>query len=128
MDLFEEMRFALGNPFDLKSDENHLRSGVPLRRLLPQDALRLATLDGAEALGLAGCIGSLEKGKQADVVAVDLSGAHTQPVFSPIDTLVLSAKASDVRMTMVAGEILFDDGTISGLSESEIFDQIHRVS
>ncbi len=127
MDPFEEMRFALSNPFELKQDEKRATSVLPLHRLLPMGALRLATLGGAEALGLDESIGSLERGKQADVVAVDLSGAHTQPVFSPIDTLVLSARAADIRMTMVAGEILYDDGMIAGLRESEVLDQVSKI-
>jgi len=102
MDLFEEMRFASGNPCWM----THGIDGLSTR-----ETLRMVTLGGAEALGLSDNIGSLEAGKQADVIAVDLSQAHHLPVFSPVDALVLSARASDVVFTMVAGEVLLDDGS-----------------
>jgi 5-methylthioadenosine/S-adenosylhomocysteine deaminase len=116
------MRFALANPtfFDKSL------SDAP-RRPSAADALRLATLGGAEALGLSQGIGSLDAGKQADVIAVDLSKPHLLPVFSPVDTLVYSARASDVHFVMVAGEVLLDEGRISTISISPLYSQIQRV-
>jgi 5-methylthioadenosine/S-adenosylhomocysteine deaminase len=97
MDLFEEMRFTSGNPCWIGADG-----------LSTQETLRMATLGGAEALGLSESIGSLEAEKQADVIVVDLSKPHNLPVFSPIDALVLSARASDVVFSMVAGEVILE--------------------
>ena len=74
----------------------------------------MGTLGGAEALGLSKEIGSLKAGKLADIIAVDLTGFHVQPVFSPTDALVFSCRASDVRMTMIGGEILYEEGVVSG--------------
>ncbi|MBM3803336.1 MAG: amidohydrolase family protein [Acidimicrobiia bacterium] len=100
MDLFEEMRLALGNPCWMKDE---------LTGLTAEDALRMATLGGAEALGFSNRIGSLEPGKQADIIAVDLAQPHHLPVFSPVDALVFSARASDVVFSMADGEVLFED-------------------
>jgi cytosine/adenosine deaminase-related metal-dependent hydrolase len=70
--------------------------------------LRLATLGGAEAVHLDREIGSLEVGKQADFIAIDLSQTHNTPIHDPIATIVFSATSSDVMFIAVAGRVLFD--------------------
>ncbi|MSO22073.1 MAG: hypothetical protein EXQ58_02205 [Acidobacteria bacterium] len=118
MDLFEEMRFATANPCWMSDSSTGL---------LAEEALRMATLGGAEALGLSKSIGSLELGKQADVIAVDLSQPHHLPVFSPVDALVFSARASDVVFSMVGGEVLFEDGPQKCLLDAPLHQSIRRA-
>lgn len=89
-------------------------------------ALRMATLNGARALGLDERIGSLEVGKQADVVAVDLSGPHTQPCYNPISHLVYSAGRQEVSHVWVAGEAVVRDKACLTLDESEILSRAHH--
>jgi cytosine/adenosine deaminase-related metal-dependent hydrolase len=76
-------------------------------------ALELATLGGARALGLESEIGSLEVGKYADLIALDLDGPHAQPECADlISRIVYSARASDVRHVLVGGRIVVRDGAL----------------
>lgn len=83
-------------------------------------ALRMATLGGARALGLEGLIGTLEVGKRADMVLVSLARPHTQPVHSVVSHLVYAAQAADVRTTVVDGVPVFHEGQFEGLDEERI--------
>jgi 5-methylthioadenosine/S-adenosylhomocysteine deaminase len=79
------------------------------RWLTSRQALHHATLQSARALGLGETIGSLAPGRRADIILVDLTGPHTQPVHDLAATLVHSARSSDVRTTIVDGRILMRD-------------------
>lgn len=75
-------------------------------------ALHMATMGGARALGLDHTIGSLEPGKRADVIAVDVSGAHVTPTANPYSAIVYAARASDVRHVIVDGQPLVRDRNV----------------
>jgi 5-methylthioadenosine/S-adenosylhomocysteine deaminase len=77
--------------------------------------LRMATLNGARALGLDGLTGSLEVGKQADLVAVDLGGLAAQPVFDPVSHLVHVAERHDVTDVWIDGVPRVEGGLPVGL-------------
>ena len=128
MDLFEEMRFSLFNPSWFGRRDGPLAAGDSRNTFGAEKALRLATLGGAEALGLSGSIGSLEPGKQADLIGVDLAGIHAMPVYSPVTAIVHSARASDVILTMVGGEVLFEKGAVASLDEADLKQRIGRIS
>ena len=102
LDTFHEMSLAGGVSRVLE----------PARPLSAREVLALATCDGAHALGLGDSIGSLEAGKQADVIVVDSRGVHAAPnaARDPYVTVVHACRATDVRVTMVAGRILYRDG------------------
>ncbi|HMG35635.1 MAG TPA: amidohydrolase family protein [Blastocatellia bacterium] len=90
----------------------------------PRDVLKLMTQGGAEALGLGEVIGTLEPGKYADLIAVDLSRAHNTPVNDPEAAILFSCEASDVVMTMVAGRMLFEGGQVNTLDEARLRIQV----
>ncbi|MCC5795248.1 MAG: TRZ/ATZ family hydrolase [Chromatiales bacterium] len=75
-----------------------------------EDALRMATLNGARALGLGDRIGSLVPGKRADLVCVNLDALPTQPVYHPLSQLVYSATRDQVSDVWVDGRRLLDRG------------------
>ena len=92
---------------------------------LPADtALRMATLNGAKALGLDADIGSLTPGKWADITAVDLSGPETQPVHDALSTLVYSADRRQVTDVWVAGRRLLQDRRLTQLDLPAILERV----
>jgi 5-methylthioadenosine/S-adenosylhomocysteine deaminase len=78
-------------------------------------ALRMATINGARALGLEDEIGSIEPGKSADLAALDLRDPHTQPLYHPVSQLVYSAGRHQVRQVWVQGRQLIRDGVPTSL-------------
>lgn len=80
--------------------------------------LTMATLGGARALGLDERIGSLLPGKEADMIAVDLSGSNTQPVYNPLSQLVYTCTGSEVTHSWVAGRLLLRDNDLTSIDES----------
>ncbi|GHI08516.1 hydrolase [Streptomyces cellostaticus] len=79
------------------------------RWLTSRQALHHATLQSARAVGLGESVGSLAPGRRADIILVDLTGPHTQPVHDLAATLVHSARSADVRTTIVDGRVLMRD-------------------
>jgi cytosine/adenosine deaminase-related metal-dependent hydrolase len=85
-----------------------------------EQVLEMATLNGAKALGLENEIGSLEVGKKADFVAIDLKKLHTTPSYNPISTLVYAATGGDVDTVVVDGNIVVQKGELLTMNEEEI--------
>jgi 5-methylthioadenosine/S-adenosylhomocysteine deaminase len=85
-----------------------------------REVLRLATIGGAQVLGLADRIGTLERGKRADVVVIDLHQAKTQPVYSVESAIVYAASGNSVVTTIVDGKILMRRGELLTLDEDEV--------
>ncbi|MDD5035756.1 MAG: TRZ/ATZ family hydrolase [Methylococcaceae bacterium] len=83
-------------------------------------ALRMATLNGAKALGLGEEIGSLEIGKSADIVALDLGDIETQPLFDPISDLVYAGSRHQVSDVWVAGRRLLNKRELTTLDRDDI--------
>jgi len=87
----------------------------------PIQALRMATVNGARALGLEHLVGSLEAGKRADLIMLDLYRApHNVAVHNVVSHLVHCAKASDVELAMVDGKILMEGRELAGLDEPRL--------
>ena len=111
LDMFEEMRLAA-----LLAKGQSNRAG----ELPAYQALQMATLNSAKALGLGDRIGSLVKGKMADIAAVDFSAPELSPCYDPVSHLVYSAGREHVSHVWVDGKILVKEGKLTTLNEQEI--------
>jgi 5-methylthioadenosine/S-adenosylhomocysteine deaminase len=87
------------------------------------DALEMATLEGARALGLDRGIGSIERGKWADLAAVELSSVETLPCFDPVSHLVYAAGREHVTHAWVAGETRLEERRLVSLDEQDLRDK-----
>lgn len=111
VDLLEESRAAqlfqratTGNPFVLPAAE----------------VLRMATVDGARALGLEDRVGELRAGLEADLCAIRLDRPHHRPIHDPVGAIVHSARASDVIFTVVRGRVLQREGEVLTLDTEAV--------
>jgi 5-methylthioadenosine/S-adenosylhomocysteine deaminase len=85
-----------------------------------REALRLATIDGARALGMDDHIGSIEVGKRADIVVIDLGGDHAEPGGDAVSRVVYACRAQDVKHVLLDGEIRVQDRVLRDLDEEQI--------
>ena len=83
-------------------------------------ALRMATLNGARAMGIEADVGSLEVGKAADIVAFDLSGLAQQPVYDPVSQLIYATGRDCVKHLWVGGKQLLDDRRLTRQDEEQL--------
>jgi cytosine/adenosine deaminase-related metal-dependent hydrolase len=104
LDVFAEMRLAA-----LLQKLRHGAVALPARALV-----EMATIDGARCLNWENEIGSLEIGKKADLVAIDLDTPHAYPpnIEDIYAQIVYAARSSDVRLTMIDGRICFENGNV----------------
>jgi len=94
--------------------------------LSARDIVAMATEGGARLLGWENEMGTLDPGKRANIILVDQSGFHTLPSTDPATNVVYSCTANDVVMTIVDGEILFEDGAITTMDEDELRIEVRR--
>lgn len=117
LDVFESLRLMA----ILQKHEARNPEVMPIRQ-----ALEMATKDSAAVVGLADQIGQITPGYLADVILVDLSGAHHQPLHSLTASLVYNTRASDVQTVIVNGEIIMRDRRILTLNKAEIIRQVNQ--
>lgn len=118
MNMLETARFA--------TLINRIKTGKP-DYLPAYEALAMATIDGAKALGMDEKIGSLEEGKKADIVVFDLSRLNTQPIVDPIKDLLYYGDASNIKLVIVNGEIVFEGGKFTNVDELHVRKEFLRM-
>jgi 5-methylthioadenosine/S-adenosylhomocysteine deaminase len=115
LNLFGEMDAAA------KLQKLHAHDSSAMRA---SDAIYMATMGGAEAIGLGGVTGSLEIGKAADLIVVGLDHPHMQPLHSMASQIVYAATGHEVETVVCGGEILFHEGLYRTLDRKGILDEI----
>ena len=116
-DLLQEMKLA-GIIHKAKSYDPTL---VPA-----ETVMEMATINGAKALGLEDSIGSLEVGKKADFVAIDMRYVHLQPYYSAVSAVVYCATGKDVDLVVVDGKIVVQGGKLTTMDEQEVWREGER--
>lgn len=118
LDLFKEMHLASlvqkGATFDPKA-------------LSKEDALRMATINGAKALGLDDKLGSIEEGKLADLILLDMDKVNHYPKNNILSNLVYSSYGSDVSTVIINGKIVMEDKVIKTIDVKDTFDKVDEV-
>lgn len=120
MDMIDEMKIGL----------MITRATCPDPRIHPTASrmLRMATIDAARALNMQDSIGSLEAGKKADIIAIDLHNSHQNPTVDPESAVIYTANQDNVMMTMVDGKILLDKFMhVSGVDRDAIVEEAVAV-
>jgi len=115
LDLFEVMRFVALQARQAGGDPSALPAVAPLM---------MATVCGARAQGREGQCGMLKVGMDADIALVDFSAPHLMPCHDVVSSLVFSAKGGDVAMTMVRGNILYQNGKFTTIDLNEVVSEI----
>ncbi|HEY2923225.1 MAG TPA: amidohydrolase [Candidatus Binatia bacterium] len=118
-DLFDTMKGA-----SLLQKVHHHDAGV----IDPYSVLRMATVGGAKALGLDSICGTIEVGKQADLILVNIDTIHNQPINDIFSQIVHCAKASDVQTVIANGEILLQDRMLVRHDEKQILTDARQAN
>jgi len=119
LDMFGEMRTAALLAKGVANDATALPA---------HQALEMATINGARALGIDALTGSLEIGKQADIIAVNLAGIETTPMFNPVSQLVYCTTRDQVSDVWVAGKHLMKQRVLTSLDIATISAAAHEMA
>lgn len=117
LDLFETMKFTALLQKGIKEDATELPA---------YEVLKMVTINGAKALGLENEVGSIEEGKSADLIILELNNEVTNPINDLCSDIVYNAKGSNVATTIINGEILMENRTIKH-NEKEIFEICKKI-
>jgi 5-methylthioadenosine/S-adenosylhomocysteine deaminase len=93
-----------------------------------QTTLRMATIQGAKALGLGQITGSLEPGKNADVIVVDIRKPHLTPMYNATSHMVYAARGSDVTTSIVNGRVLMENGNLLSLDVKKVMADVNEIA
>ena len=118
-DLVQEMRYCVGAYKELRLNP---------RIMPPEQAVEMATLNGARGAGLAERIGSIEVGKDADLVLFDATVPEWLPLYNPVSNLVYSATGNTVKHVFVAGEQVVRDGRLTRVDEAALYKEVARAA
>jgi 5-methylthioadenosine/S-adenosylhomocysteine deaminase len=90
--------------------------------------LKMATINGARALGLDRAIGSLEIGKKADLIIIDTNKPHLTPMYNPVSHLVYAVMGSDVTTSIINGNVVMEDGQIKTMDINAVMEDVNKIA
>lgn len=114
LDIFGEMRLAA---------LLHKVSNLNPTLVSAREVVKMTTIDGAKALGLENEIGSLEIGKRADMITINLDQPHLTPMYDPYSHLVYAVRGSDVNDVIISGKILMRNREVKTIEEAEVLEE-----
>ena len=118
IDMFQEMKVAC-----LLQRAIHQNPQV----MSAEEVLKMATLNGAKLLGVDKKLGSIEVGKKADLIIVDIKKPHFYPITNPVTHIVYSAKASDVNTVIIDGKLIMKNRNVITMNEEEILKEVQEI-
>jgi len=119
LDMFDEIR-SMSLLHKLTSNSTTVISA--------KEAVEMATITGAKAIGYDDRIGSLEEGKKADMILINLGKPHSKPLYNVYSSLVYSLRGSDVEMVIVNGEVLVEQRQLQRMDLSAVYEDIERIA
>ncbi len=119
VDMVQEMRYCACGYKEVRMNP---------RVMPPEHALEMATINGAKGAGLAERIGSIEVGKEADLVLFDATVSEWQPLYNPVSNLVYSATGNTVKHVFVAGEQVVRDGRLTKVDQDQIMREVRDTA
>jgi len=119
VDMVQEMRYCACG---------YKEARINPRVMPPETVIEMATINGAQGAGLADRIGSIEVGKDADLVVFDASLPEWQPLYNPVSNLVYSATGRTVRDVFIAGEQVVREGRLTKVDQSEIMREVGKTA
>jgi 5-methylthioadenosine/S-adenosylhomocysteine deaminase len=119
LNMFEEMNLSA-----------LLHKGVNMNPLLvnSEQAIKMATSNGAKAIGFEKEVGVIKKGMKADIIIIDTAKAHLTPINNPLSALVYSAQGSDVDTVLIDGEILMENRILKTIDEELVRSKVNEIS
>lgn len=119
VDMVQEMRFCACGYKEVRMNP---------RVMPPETALEMATINGAKGAGLADRIGSIEVGKEADLVMFDATVSEWQPLYNPVSNLVYSATGNTIKHVFVAGEQVVNSGRLSKIDQDQVMREVRETA
>jgi cytosine/adenosine deaminase-related metal-dependent hydrolase len=121
------------NSYDLMREMKHAALLQSLRTLKPdairaEDILEMATIRGAKALMIDHLVGSIERGKRADLIIIDYWQPHLHPLNNPISHLVYAASGYDVKHSIIDGKIVMFNRRILTVNEEEVIIEAEKAA
>ncbi len=93
-----------------------------------QTTVRMATINGAKALGMGELTGSLEVGKKADIILIGLGKPHLTPLYNEYSHLVYAAGGADVDSVVINGKVVMEDRRLLTINEKEVMDEVRKIA